>query len=259
MIVDHQLAQPDKDIKYRAVMICDLTNSVSLQYSKIARETFQSTSKIDIELWQCFTPETRINNPYKIKWADYDARSKYKGKHRIIPDQEKACFESHFYWWMHIAKTSEQVIIMEHDAYCRNVYKFESLVNQIPNHTLWNCGLAMECYTMLPSFARFIRTVCFNRAVEGGPMAELWDHINCFYKTKRSKKQNIKPTLWPTKFYNKIRSESNPNDCICTRNNDSLQNAPVTQCYSNVLGNTIEHDTLYNPTNNPDIEFIDNV
>jgi len=241
-------------------MICDLSNPTSLQYSEISRKTFESTSKINIELWQCFTPETRINSPYKIQWAEYDDRIKYKGKQRTIPDQEKACFESHFYWWMHIAETEEQVIIMEHDAFCKNVSKFESLVDQIPNHTLWNCGIGMECYTMLPSFAKFIRTVFLNTTAAVGPMAELWDNINSFYDMKKHLNQDIKPTLWPTHWRNnKIRSALNPMDCLSIENSNYIQNAPVTQCYNNTLGNTIKRNRPYNPVRNPDLEFIDYV
>lgn len=249
---------------YRAVMICDLNNPKSVQYTKIARETFKKTKKIEIELWQCFVPETRRDSPYRYVWGGTDTRTKYAGQKRVIPQIEKACLESHMYWWMHMARNNEQIIIMEHDAYCRDISKFEALVDQIDDHVLWNCGIAAECYTMNSSFAKYLRKLYLEDrvSISSGPMAEMFYHINIYHDKMLALGQDIKPTLWPTerrytKRTNQIRSARKPIDCLCKTNKFNVESAPVTQCFNISVGSTIEHPLPINLKHNPDVEFID--
>lgn len=250
---------------YRAVMICDLNNPKSVQYTQIARHSFRNTKKIEIELWQCFVPETRRTSPYRYVWAGTDSRSKYKNKKREIPQLEKACLESHMYWWMEIAKSNEPIIIMEHDAYCRNTSKFEALIEQIPEHMLWNCGIAAECYTMNDKLAKYLRYkyLVERNPVSSGPMAELFYHVNIFYDKMMGLGQDFPPTLWPTerrytKKTNQLRSARNPFDCLCKTDMRHVQSAPVTQCFNYDVGNTIQHTLPISRRNNPDVEFLTN-
>lgn len=249
---------------YRAVMICDFNNPVSMKYAEVARHSFSKCKKIEIELWQCFTPDTLVNlseTKMKLTWNEFDTRTKYKNVKRPIPDKEKACFASHAYWWHEIARTNERIIVLEHDAWLRNQSKFEAFLDQIPNHTLWNPGIAAECYTMSPALAKFLRkTYMDGTVVGGGPMAELFYLNQRFYSLLMKMGQDIHYTLWPTTFSKplQVRSERNPTLCICKHDKRNLQSAAVTQMYNYDSGNTIEHNLPINRRNNPDVEFIDN-
>ena len=242
-----------------------MNNPKSMQYTEIARQTFKKTKKIEIELWQCFTPETRKASPHRLVWSGVDTRKKYLGQKRIIPQVEKACLESHMYWWFELAKAKEQVIIMEHDAYLRDASKFDALVEQIPDHMLWNCGIAAECYTLDVTFARYLSQIFLvNRTpVSSGPLAELFFYVNRFYQTMKGLGQVTPRTLWPTERRytgkpNQIKSAVNPFDCLAKTSLAGLQSAPVTQCFNYDVGNTIQHTLPICRANNPDVEFLDN-
>ena len=117
--------------KYKAKMICDFNNPISLAYANIAKKTWDEVENVEVELWQCYTPETEIDAPFSVPWGEYSSASKYKKiKHKITPT-ERCCLTSMFHWWKHIADTGERVIVLEHDAFVRDVDKTNMLVDQI--------------------------------------------------------------------------------------------------------------------------------
>lgn len=248
----------------RAIMICDLNNPKSVQYTQIARQTFKATKKIEIELWQCVTPETR-SKFNRLVWGGKDTRKKYAGQNRILPQAEKACLQSHLYWWFKQAHQDERFLIMEHDAYLRDATKFEALLEQIDEHMIWNCGIAAECYSINRSFARFC-DYYYNVArtpISSGPLAEMFHLAQRFYKLMGQVGQPVGRTLWPaerkyTGRPNQLRSAKNPTDCLCRDNKFGLQTAPVTQCHNFDIGNTLEKTLPISQINNPDVEFLDN-
>ena len=101
-------------------MICDYKNPTSVAYSKIALKTWEDVKNVEVERFQCYTPDTLDTAPFDINWGKYSSAGKYKKDRHEITPTEKACLTSMFHWWKHIADTGEQVIILEHDAYVRN-------------------------------------------------------------------------------------------------------------------------------------------
>ena len=54
-------------MKFKAVMICDFNNPISMAYSEVAIKTWEPIEAVEVERWQCYTPETIIDNPFKSK------------------------------------------------------------------------------------------------------------------------------------------------------------------------------------------------
>ena len=115
----------------RAVMICDYRNPISVAYSKIALKTWEDVRNVEVERFQCYTPDTINDAPFKINWGRYSSAGKYKTTRHEITPTEKACLTSMFHWWKHIAETGERVIILEHDAYVTNPKKMTQLIEDM--------------------------------------------------------------------------------------------------------------------------------
>ena len=92
------------NMKYRAVMICDFDNPISMAYANIAKKTWDDVSNVEVELWQCYTPATEFKAPFSIPWGEWSSASKFNNvKHKITPT-ERFCLTSMFHWWNKIFK-----------------------------------------------------------------------------------------------------------------------------------------------------------
>jgi len=234
-------------MKYRAVMICDFNNPISMAYANIAKKTWDDVENVEVELWQCYTPKTEYSAPFSIPWGEFSSASKYKtDKHKITPT-ERCCLQSMFYWWKHIADTGERVIILEHDAYVRDVKKMNMLVDQIDEHDLWCAGIAAECITMSPRLARFAMDKWLDKMqiVDAGPLAELFTLIHDW--GNMLSKRNMKPkwTTWPTHHMKNLLGRNIIVKSVdgkgLTSGRHGLQRAPVTQCYYPGKNTIIHH------------------
>ena len=78
----------------RAVMICDYRNPISVAYSKIALKTWEDVRNVEVERFQCYTPDTINDAPFKINWGRYSSAGKYKTTRHEITPTEKACLTS---------------------------------------------------------------------------------------------------------------------------------------------------------------------
>tara|TARA_B100000575_G_scaffold289171_1_gene290512 strand:+ start:686 stop:1468 length:783 start_codon:yes stop_codon:yes gene_type:complete len=233
--------------KYKAKMICDFNNPVSMAYANIAKKTWDEIENVDVELWQCYTPDTEYNAPFSIPWGEYSSASKYKKvKHKITPT-ERCCLTSMFHWWKHIADTGERVIVLEHDAFVRDVDKTNMLVDQIEDHDLWCIGIAAECINLSPRLARFAMDKWLDKMqiIDAGPMAELWTLIHDWGNMVGKRRQKVKTCTWPTNHMKNLLGRNNiynVDDGKKILNGTSgLQRAPVTQCYFPGK-NTIKHN-----------------
>lgn len=237
---------------YRAVMICDLKNPISVAYSKIAMKTWEPVRGVEVERWQCYTPDTIDDAPFRINWGRYSSAGKYsKDKHEITPT-EKACLTSMFHWWKHTADTGERVIILEHDAYVRDPESLSNWIKTMHTFDLWNPGIAMECASLRPDFAQYCmkKWLKMGDVIDAGPMAELFTAIEeytdvCNLYNQRKEKQIRKELdvksrcrlLWPNIFSrNQIAAGNDPRSTI----KDKGYPAPVTQVYCPGK-NTLEH------------------
>ena len=238
----------------RAIMICDYNNPVSVAYSKIALKTWKDVSNVEVERFQCYTPDTLDTALFDINWGKYSSAGKYqKNRHEITPT-EKACLTSMFHWWKHTAETEERVIILEHDSYVRNPKKMITLVDEMYEKDIWLPGIAMECASLHPEFAKFCmkKWIVLKEQIDAGPMAELWTAMEEYTKylknnpkketliKERMGKKRRNRVLWPTLYSNNTLGMGNDLRRVL-KGKVGLQNAPVTQCYYPKIDSTIKH------------------
>ena len=244
----------------KARMICDLTNETSVKYSEVAVNSFRNTD-LEIEVVQCVTPATIHDQNFKLKFGINDS-NKWIGKERVISPSEEACFASHLREWQIIAKTGQRHIILEHDAYLWEGMesKFNALMEFSDHIALWNCGIAMECYTMSPAMAEIVwtnfdlnvvpnfdgSTAGMRRVITAGPMAELLSSGK-MYSTMypRVTKAHINPSSWmyPDSTYsNRIGLAGCVEGWKKSHGLVGGQGAPVTQVFCPNVGRTLEHN-----------------
>ena len=245
---------------YRAIMICDLNNPKSQAYADVSIETWKDVEKVEIEKWQCYTPDTMQEADCwkRMPWAPNlkSSMGKYRDEPHYITPTEQACLTSMFHWWEHIKDTHERVIILEHDAYVRDSKKLNMLIDLIPTTDLWSAGIAAECITMSPMFVDVMMDKWKDvenpgMHIDAGPMAELhtgahdfmhWDKKHPEYHRSVCERYQVprrKRFLWPTKFEQNQLGYGNDINMIFN-GEEGVQRAPVTQCYYPGV-NTIEH------------------
>ena len=244
----------------KARMICDLTNETSVKYAELAVNSFRNTD-LEIEVVQCVTPATIHDQDFKLKFGINDS-NKWIGRERIISPSEEACFASHFREWKMIFDTGQRHIIMEHDAYLWEGMesKFNALMEFSDHIALWNCGIAMECYTMSPAMAEinwsnFDQNVTpifdgskvgMKRIVSAGPMAELLTsakQYSIMYPRVSDKKINPSSWMYPDNTYTKtIGLGGDVSEWKRYDGKVGSQNAPVTQVYCPNVGRTLQHN-----------------
>lgn len=257
----------------KARMIVDFNNETSVRYSEIAIDSFKNTD-LKIERVQCVTPLTLDEQSFVLKFGKNQS-NKWEGLDHDISATEQACFASHFREWRKIAREG-RTIIMEHDAYLREGMedKFNMMVEYANIPTIWNCGIAMECYTMSADFAKFLwynfdheqipvalpkdfdyKANDISRTITAGPMAELLTYAKPFYiMNPRVKNDQINSAswIWPTGAYeNKVATAR---DLVEYKNYTiqlwqgkkglacGVQSAPVTQVFCPDIGRTIDHE-----------------
>ncbi len=249
-------------MKFRAVMICDFDNPISMAYSKVAMKTWEPIENVEVERWQCYTPETIMDNPFDLPWGSFSSASKYKNVPHKISTTEKACFTSMFHWWKHIAETGENIIVLEHDAFIRDPDKLNAMINNWADWDVWCPGIAAECIYMKQSFAKFLMREWyeFRNIIDAGPMAEIHTGMVKYGYSRFNPNKPFVSMLWPTlKMNNTIGEIKNSvmnlkvmNDLL--KCNLGVQGAPVTQCYYPGK-QTIEHHKTKGKINYKDATY----
>ena len=260
----------------KARMICDFNNEVSMKYTEIARDSFKNTD-LQIELVQCVTPDSFLLQDFVLEFGINDS-NKWEGKNKTISASEQACFSSHFREWKLMAETNTRHIIMEHDAYLRDGFeeKWNMMMEYAGQITMWNPGIAMECYTMAPKFAEWMwhnfdhniipvqnhYGSAASRIVSAGPMAELLTYAKFYYimypRTIEKKIINPATWMWPDgACRNKVVTAQDVQAFKnCTKTyyhtqnkadikGGGLQNAPITQVFCPNVKRTIDHEDDY--------------
>jgi len=227
----------------KARMICDLNNELSMKYAELSKKSFDG-SGIDIEMVQCVTPATIKDQDFTLRWEQYIRSNKWAGQKRKKTLTEQACMTSHFREWMHIAKTGERHLILEHDAYLLHPEKLQQIIDGARSHELWNAGIAMEFYTMSPRLANFIKLMYLdgNTRVCAGPMAELWTSLErwcmvCPYVGERNTS-----VMWPDhRCTNHVAEGKSVKHMLKADMMVGVQRAPVTQVFCPEQGRTLDH------------------
>ena len=249
-------------------MICDFDNPVSMAYANIAKKTWVDVKDVEVELWQCYTPDTEYNAPFSVPWGEYSSASKYrKDKHKITPT-ERCCLTSMFHWWKHIADTGERVIILEHDAYVKDVKKMDQLVEQINEHDMWCVGIAAECITMSQRVAKFGMDKWLDKMqlIDAGPLAELFTLIHDWGNMCAKNKKEVAWTTWPSGHMKNLLSRHKlytHHDGKLIIQGKGVQRAPVTQCYYPGKNTIIHHAKKggihYNDATYNQMEILENL
>ena len=226
-------------MKFRAVMICDFDNPISMAYSEVAIKSWEAIKNVEVERWQCYTPLTLEEDPFNLPWGGYSSASKYQFVKHKISSTEKACFTSMYHWWKHMADTGEQVIVLEHDAFVRHPEKLNHMINDWQDWDVWCPGIAAECITMSQGFAKFLMREWqeFRNTIDAGPMAEIHTGMVKYSNSVMNPNKPIASFLWPTlTMDNRIgqirKQQVNMNELKkLMKAQLGCQTAPVTQCY----------------------------
>lgn len=141
-----------------------------MQYTEIALKSWENTNIFDIELVQCYTPDTIGELESKFNWQTL--RQKMQEGKESTPS-ERAGDISHWEMMRKRAESDERFFVMEHDAYLLDEDQFKRQLEFTLQRGLdWaNLGLFMSCY----SFSKEAATVMYNlmtrRAfpLNGGP------------------------------------------------------------------------------------------
>lgn len=227
-------------MKYTALQIVDFNNPISMEYMEGSQKTFECVKDVlDIVPVQCYVPDTIPEGIY----SDKSPRS----------PTERAIAYTHYSLVERIAG-GERIIIMEHDAYLiperEDIFRLS--LAHCNDFKLWNCGIALECYTLQKAVAlnycRYFRAMAATEI--SGPMNRL--HV-------ASDNTAEGMVLWP-RLGQKNLSCISDSVYKCNKGDGIVQPAPVTQFIKRSLGvtNVDKRTTGWAITEkkNPDIIFI---
>ena len=174
-------------------MIADLNNPVSVRYTEIALESWSKQDILDIEVIQCYTPDTIADLEPLYNWKPL-LHGMQRGK--MSSPSERAGDISHWQLIKKMAETKERFYIMEHDSYLLNADEFKRQFDFTMRNGLayTNNGLFMSCYTLSKSAAVYMNDLLLNQAfpLSGGPYGCI-ERLVKTYLTN-SHKDNNRPT-----------------------------------------------------------------
>lgn len=154
----------------KAYMIADLNNPTSVKYTEIALESWQKQDLLDIEVIQCYTPDTISELEPLYNWQTL-RQVMQLGKESS--KSERAGDITH---WQLIKKRTESMdrfYVMEHDSYLEDPDEFKYQFDFTMEHGLdWaNHGLFMSCYSFSRRCAIYMDDLLLNRGfpLNGGP------------------------------------------------------------------------------------------
>jgi len=246
------------ETKVQAYMIMDFNNPVSVEYSERSLATFKPVEHlINISRVQCTIPDDLVYiagtkdqygagpgiqvDDLMLFFPEY-----YKSKSRKYSESEKAGYVSHIKLWMRQAASPKRFIIMEHDAFLRDVSLFEKQLQYILNdknkeqkdlYAYWNVGIAIECYSLHRKLAQYIQWTMTRTE-------DPWNHLGLGPMGLLYKHSSYWNTLYPADGFNNKLTNG--------------EDAPVTQMYSPRLGITLDHTINNNKFHNlPNLQRID--
>ena len=154
----------------KAYMISDLNNPVSVQYTEIALESWSKQDILDIEVIQCYTPDTISELEPLYNWKPL-LHGMQRGK--MSSPSERAGDISHWQLIKKRAESRSRFYVMEHDSYLLDADEFKRQFDFTMEHGLSyaNHGLFMSCYSLSRVAAIYMHDLLVNRAfpLNGGP------------------------------------------------------------------------------------------
>ena len=156
----------------KAYMMADLNNPTSVRYTEIALKSWENKTPLDIEVVQCYTPNTISELEPLYNWQPLLHHGQQKENLCASPT-EKSGDITH---WQFIKKRSEsksRFYVLEHDAYLEDADEFKRQFDFTMEHGLSyaNHGLYMSCYSFSRVAAIHIHDLLTQRAfpLNGGP------------------------------------------------------------------------------------------
>jgi hypothetical protein len=154
----------------KAFMIADLNNPVSVQYTEIALESWSKQDILDIEVIQCYTPDTISELEPLYNWQPL-LHGMQRGK--MSSPSERAGDISHWQLIKKRAESRSRFYVMEHDSYLLDADEFKRQFDFTMEHGLSyaNHGLFMSCYSLSRVAAIYMHDLLVNQAfpLNGGP------------------------------------------------------------------------------------------
>lgn len=154
----------------KAYMIADLNNPVSVRYTEIALESWSKQDILDIEVIQCYTPDTIADLEPLYNWKPL-LHGMQRGQ--MSTKSERAGDISHWQLIKKRAESDARFYVMEHDSYLLDADEFKRQFDFTMKNGLAyaNSGMFMSCYTLSKSAAVYMNDLLLNRAfpLNGGP------------------------------------------------------------------------------------------
>ena len=154
----------------KAFMIADLNNPVSVRYTEIALESWSKQDILDIEVIQCYTPDTISELELLYNWQPL-LHGLQKGK--VSSPSERAGDISHWQLIKKRAESQSRFYVMEHDSYLLDADEFKRQFDFTMEHGLSyaNHGLFMSCYSFSRPAAIFMNDLLLKQGfpLNGGP------------------------------------------------------------------------------------------
>ena len=154
----------------KAYMIADLNNPISVKYTEIALESWSKQNILDIEVIQCYTPDTISELEPLYNW-----RPLLHGmqKDKQSTKSERAGDITHWQLIKKRAESDERFYVMEHDSYLEDPDEFKRQWEFTMEHGLdWaNHGLFMSCYSFSRRCANYLNYLLLEKGfpLNGGP------------------------------------------------------------------------------------------
>lgn len=151
-------------------MIADLNNPTSVKYTEIALESWSKQNLLDIEVIQCYTPDTIAELEPLYNWKPL--------LHKMQRGNESSKTEraGDITHWQLIKKRAEsrsRFFVLEHDSYLEHPDEFERQFDFTMEHGLdyANFGLFMSCYSFSRRCAIYMNDLLLNQGfpLNGGP------------------------------------------------------------------------------------------
>jgi len=146
----------------KAYMIADLNNPTSVKYTEIALESWSKQSLLDIEVIQCYTPDTISELEPRYNFKTLLQRGQ-RGKEST--KSERSAQITHWQLIKKRAESRSRFFVMEHDSYLEDVDEFKRQFDFTMEHGLdWaNMGLFTSCYTFSRKCAIYMNDLLLNR------------------------------------------------------------------------------------------------
>lgn len=228
----------------KAYMIADLNNPVSVRYTEIALESWSKQDILDIEVIQCYTPDTIADLEPLYNWKPL-LHGMQKGQMRT--KSVKAGDISHWQLIKKRAESDARFYVMEHDSYLLDADEFKRQFDFTVKHGLSyaNHGLFMSCYSLSKSAAAYMHDLLVNRAfpLNGGAYGCV-ERLVKTYLTNRHKDNNRPTWLCHHRYPPHVNVGRTALELSETYNNGA-ETSPFrlasTQVISKSLGITQEH------------------